>query len=146
MKKLILFISCLILTSSIFSQKKGDNKIIIENFKSFSTIKRTLIIEGYELKNYSEEEEYFTTEFHPIEGSVYANNLKVKIKGYMLDSNLILTAEYTSEYSNVTGGQTQASGKATYFNRKLISKRLSFDELTRIAKKLSNEFKYGQDS
>jgi len=81
MKKYSVILLLIFQTAIIYSQNKGDNVIIIENFKGtadFSDIKRILITNGYELFKFDTSEEYFSTEFHPVEGSVYAYNLKIK--------------------------------------------------------------------
>ena len=140
---LILFFICI----NIFSQNKGDNIITIKDFKNKSdlpAVKRTLIINGYELHDFSTTEEFFSTEFHPIEGSVYSYNLHIKIIGFIQENDLVLTANYTSQYSSPSG-MTDASGRASFERRKNISKRLAFDELKRLSLKISSELFYSKE-
>ena len=147
MRKLLILI--LLLTSFFaFSQKKGDNVITIKNFvenSNFSQIKRILITNGYEINQMDTIDNYFSTEFHPVEGSIYAYNLNVKILGFIKDKDLVLTANYKSQYSNLSGGMTDASGRASYEKRKLIAKRLAFDELQRISLKINKELTYSKE-
>ncbi len=148
MKKYLIFLFLVWMSFSAFSQKKGDNVITIKNFISkadFSKVERVLIISGYEINQMDTIENYFSTEFHPIEGSVYAYNLKVKILGYIKGDHLVLTANYTSQYSNLSGGMTDASGRASYHKRKLIAKRLAFDELQRISLKINTDLTYSKE-
>lgn len=140
---LILFFFCVV----TFSQNKGDNIITVKDFKNksdLSTVKRTLILNGYELHNFNTTEQYFSTEFHPIEGSVYSYNLHIKIIGFIQENDLVLTANYTSQYSS-PGGMTDASGRASFEKRKNISKRLAFDELKRISLKISPVLLYSKE-
>jgi hypothetical protein len=141
-------LTLILISFTAFSQEKGDNVITIRNFTeslNFSKVKRTLIMNGYEINQMDTIDNYFSTEFHPIEGSVYAYNLKVKILGFVKDNDLILTTNYTSQYSNLSGGMTDASGRASYEKRKLIAKRLAFDELQRISLKLNTELTYSKE-
>ena len=148
MKKYLVIFLLTVISFSVFSQKKGDNVILIKDFtekSDFSKVKRVLIMNGYEIYQFDTIEKYFSTEFRPIEGSVYAYNLKVKILGYLQDNDLVLTANYTSQYSDLSGGMTDASGRASYENRKLIAKRLAFDELQRISLKIGSEITYSKE-
>lgn len=134
----ILLIGFLTLMSfNSYSQTKHDNTIIIENVDStvFSKIKRIIIFDGYEVEDLNASEGYFSTKYHPIEGSVYSTALKVKILGYIEDNKLILTANYTSQFNG-----KDTAGSAEFFKRKsLVSKNLTFLELERFSKQIKNE-------
>jgi hypothetical protein len=147
-KKHLVILLLASISFSVFSQKKGDNVIMIKNFtekSDLAIVKRILIMSGYEISQIDTTENYFSTELYPIEGSVYATNLKVKILGFVNDNNLVLTANYTSQYSNLSGGSSDASGRASYENRKLIAKRLAFDELQRISLKINSDITYSKE-
>ena len=147
LKKYTVILILIFCSVTIYGQSKGDNAITIKDFKKktdFSSVKRILITNGYELKTFNTGEEFFSTEFHPIEGSVYAYNLKIKIIGFVQDNDLVLTANYTSQYAGAVG-MTDASGRASFEKRKNISKRLAFDELKRISLKINPELLYSQE-
>jgi len=142
---IIVFLFCTIVT---YSQNKKDNVITIPNFnmhQDFPKFKLNLLLNGYEFNSIDTALGYFSTEFHPIEGSVYAYNLKVKIIGIVQEGSFVLKAFYTSQYSDLNGGKSDASGRASYETRKNISKRLAFDELIRICNLFCSELQYSRD-
>lgn len=141
--KTLLSISLLILIFAVSKgQNTGDNAIIIKSRINMLDLKKILITEGYEFYQIDTVDGFFSTLPHPIEGSVYAYNLNIKILGVKQSSGLKLTANYTSQYSNGMGGMADASGRASFEKRKNVSKRLSFDELNRIALKISSDIIY----
>jgi len=148
MKKYLIIVFLSLNTIIAFSQRNGDNIIKIENFKvnkDLTSIKKILIINGYELYEFDTIVGNFSTQPHPIEGSVYAYNLNVKIIGYIQNNDLILMANYSSQYPSGVGGMEDASGRAMYHTRKLIAKRLAFDELQRIALKIDPDLMYSKE-
>lgn len=148
MKNLLFLIFTILGIGIAHAQIDGDNIIVINDFKEkakFSEIKRVFIINGYELHQFDTLGGYFSTEYRPIEGSVYAYNLKVKILGFVDGNDLILTGNYTSQYSDGTGGMADASGQATFGKRKLIAKRLAFDEVRKMALKINDKLSYKQE-
>jgi hypothetical protein len=145
MKKLSLLLFLIFNVACGFSQTSGDNVIIVKDFlpqNSLKNIKRILITNGYELLQMDTTEKYFSTHPHPIEGLTLANDVNVKIMGFIEENDLILSAYYTCQYYNSLGLGNNDSGRATFKNVKILAERHAFDELQRIALKISTNLVY----
>jgi len=60
----------------------------------------------------------------------------------MNDNQFIIYGNYTFEYNNLNGSMINASGRVEYHKRKLIGKRLAFDEVVKVSKKINKQLNY----
>lgn len=147
MKKIIIILTVLVAqscaTTSNLKYQKEANTFIIENFNpdNFNKIQRTLIINGYSINNFNPELQTITTAPKPIEGSVYAYDLKNSIVCYIENNRLIVYSNYSFEYNNLNGSMTNASGRCRYSPRNNVGSRIAFDETENIVQKINPNYK-----
>jgi hypothetical protein len=142
MKKLSLLLVLIFNVACGFSQTSGDNEIIVKDFlpqNSLKSIKRILITNGYEILQMDTTEKHFSTHPHPIEGITIANDVNIKIMGFIEENDPILSAYYTCQYYNSLGLGNNDSGRAIFKNVKMLAERHAFDELQLIALKINTD-------
>lgn len=148
--KTTISIILLVLSLNVFSQIKGDNKILIPNLNAngitIETIKKVFTKNFYVLDEFDLESKTFSTKEHPIEGSVFSYSLQVKLHGFIERDTLSIVSTYTSEYPNLNGGMAKGAGYGVYGKRKLVASRLTFDEMVRLGNLISNEVIFLKDA
>jgi hypothetical protein len=126
----IIFINC------VQGQKLDDNTLFIKT--DLKGIENLLLINFYEVEKIDSIR--FSTKSKPIEGSVYAYDLKVSLHGVIIGEELMIFANYS--FRGGVGTQETYSGRASYQRRQNIGKRLAFDEMVRVFEQLDKPIIY----
>jgi hypothetical protein len=141
-KSTITFLALLNIGTAVMTQTRYDNTIVIENFDKnhFSKIESLLIHNFYEVERFDTATYRFNTKPKPIEGSIYANDLKVSLHGFILNNDLILYANYSFR-SGIEATETY-SGRARYTRKQNGGSTISFNEMNRVFKQFDEKLTY----
>ena len=131
MKPLLTIIAAVI-ALTVSAQERNDNTIIIPNFpvERIDDFETHLMMNFYQFQNIDKDNLRFMTHPKPIEGSVYASNLQVTMVGMMIGDDLIIYGNYSFEGM----GNERYSGRADFQRRKLVGRRMAFDEINKVVK------------
>jgi len=123
----------------------NDNTIIVkgagQDSSAFLKIKRAVITNGYRVIESDKEIGYLTTDYKPFEGSSIAVEPTMAVTIMIEDDNVIMYANYKFKGSAAFGGGDY-EGRADYQKRTSIGRRLAFDELVLLAKKIGPNIRY----
>ena len=134
MKKLITLL--LFVTVTLTAQERGDNTLFIET--DMQAVENLLLRNFYEIETLTDAR--FSTKPKPIEGSVYAYDLRVSLHGVMIDGKMMIYANYSFRGGTLTA--ETYSGRAEFHRRRLVGKRLAFDEMDYVFSQLGKTIIY----
>ena len=135
-----LFTLIVLLTSFVLNaQERGDNTIIIPNFpkERIDDLEMHILSNFYQFQNMDKDNIRFMTHPKPIEGSIYAYDLQLTIIGMLIGDDLVMYGTYS-----FNTGSDSYSGRADFQRRKLVGRRMAFDELDKVAKGFGLPIRY----
>ena len=126
--------------------KIGDNTIIIKNITdstAFIKIKKILITNGYKITESDASIGYLTTDFKPFEGTMLINNTKLSVTILIEENTITMYGDCKLNVSSALVGTSASKEQevhASQGSNKKSGITLAFNELIKIAEKISNGF------
>lgn len=141
MKTHLLLITIMLLSLTGITQSRNDNTVIIPDFtiEQLKDVENALIKNFFQIALMDYENGRFSTEPKPLQGGVFATDIRAVIHGFVDGNRLVLYANY--EY---TANAQKNSGRAFWTRRQGTWPSVVFHEMLNVVEQLNQPFTYAK--